>query len=261
MNGMPENERPAPEYDGFARFYHRHWSSSPYYREAEAALDHLLFSHVPRGSAVLDLCCGSGIMTGAAVRRGFAVTGIDISGEMLRYARRELPQSAFLQCDARSFALPPLFRGAFSTFESMNHILTGGGLEEVFRRTGAALAAGGIFVFDLLTGEAYENLWNGSYEMSEGGETCILRGRYDPRRRAAWTDVLVIGRGCGRTGSTIRISEKCHEPEEAARALAAAGLAGAELFSASSVGMTGKFGLGRVFLRAFKPGQLDYRRR
>ncbi len=256
MNRMPDMDGPA--YDEFARFYHRHWASSPYYREAQAVLDCLLFSLLPRGSAVLDLCCGTGIMARAAVKRGFAVTGLDISGGMLRYARRELPQSAFLQCDARSFLLPPMFSGAFSTFESMNHILTASGLEQVFSRVSAALAPGGIFVFDLLTEQAYETLWSGSYEMSDVGESCILRGGYDPRRRTAWTDVKIFRRGSGGT-SSARISEKFHDPGETARSLAGAGFADAGLFCADTdLGMTGKFGVGRVFLRAVKPGLLEH---
>lgn len=246
------------EYDGFARFYHRHWASHPYYREAQAALDHLLFSRLTRGSAVLDLCCGTGIMTRAALKRGFSMTGLDISGEMLRYAVQELPQAAFLQCDARSFLLPPLFRGAFSAFESMSHIADAAGLAQVFGNVSAALAGGGSFVFDLLNEQAYLSLWVGRHTIRDRDEICILKGGYDQGRRVAWTDITVFRKEKVWTRSDSTITEKFHEPDEVVRALAGAGFAGIEIFSADrELGMTGKFGLGRIFVRAVKPIQLQ----
>ncbi len=249
----------AAEYDGFARFYHRHWASSPYYRQAQAALDHLLFSRLSPGSSVLDLCCGTGIMTAAALKRGFSLTGLDISGGMLRYAIRDLPHAVFLQCDARSFLLPPLFRGAFSTFESMSHISDPAGLAQVFGNVNAALTEGGIFVFDLLDEQAYLSLWDGRHTIRDGNEICILNGGYDRGRRVAWADITIFWKEKVWNRSDSRITEKCHEPEDVARALAGAGFAGIEIFSADrDLGMTGRFGLGRIFLRACKPVQLQF---
>lgn len=244
----------SPAYDEFARFYHRYWVSSPYYREAQAILDWLLFPYLSGGAAVLDLCCGTGIMAGAALKRGFSVTGLDISGGMLRLAKQDLPRASFRQGDARSFVLPPMFSGAFSTFESMNHITDSDGLDRVFRNVQAALTEGGIFVFDLLTEHAYAALWNGRHSIRDREGLCILGGGYDPERRTAWTDVTIFRKDQGWTRSDSRITEKCHDPADVARALEKAGFAGIEIFSADrELGMTGNFGLGRIFLRACKP--------
>src|SRR5438067_13079017 len=42
---------------------------------------------VGAGKHVLDLCCGTGLVTAAAARRGARVTGLDFSSAMLAEAR------------------------------------------------------------------------------------------------------------------------------------------------------------------------------
>jgi len=56
------------------------------------------------GVDVLDVCCGTGVVTAAAARRGAAVTGLDFSVAMLGEARRAHPGLRFDEGDAE--ALP-----------------------------------------------------------------------------------------------------------------------------------------------------------
>jgi SAM-dependent methyltransferase len=56
------------------------------------------------GSRVLDVCCGTGIATAAAARRGAVATGLDFSAAMLEQARRSHREIVFDQGDAE--ALP-----------------------------------------------------------------------------------------------------------------------------------------------------------
>lgn len=59
----------------------------------------------PPGARVVDLGCGSGGLTGQLAARGYRVTGVDASAEMLALARTRWPDVPFLLADARSFAL------------------------------------------------------------------------------------------------------------------------------------------------------------
>src|SRR5207248_5148523 len=59
---------------------------------------------VGAGKHVLDLCCGTGLVTAAAARRGARVTGLDFSSAMLAEARKANPQLQFEEGDAE--ALP-----------------------------------------------------------------------------------------------------------------------------------------------------------
>ncbi len=55
---------------------------------------------------VLDLCCGTGVVAAAAVKRGAAVTGLDFSAAMLAEARRANPQLAFDHGDTEALPYP-----------------------------------------------------------------------------------------------------------------------------------------------------------
>ena len=85
----------AGEYDAtFAR------ASEPY---AEALLD---AAGVGAGTRLLDLCCGTGVVTGAAVGRGAVPTGVDFSPAMLAEARRAHPRLQFDEGDAEALPYP-----------------------------------------------------------------------------------------------------------------------------------------------------------
>lgn len=53
----------------------------------------------------IDLGCGTGILTKALKDKGFDVTGLDASEEMLAQARNNYPDIKFLQADAVNFTL------------------------------------------------------------------------------------------------------------------------------------------------------------
>jgi hypothetical protein len=105
------------DYDGFAWFYEKYWGGA-YYDRVFGVLEELLLKDLRPGARILDLCCGTGHLSVRLAERGFDVTGLDISGGMLAFAREKLPGAEFIQADARSFSLPESFAAAVSGFES-----------------------------------------------------------------------------------------------------------------------------------------------
>jgi len=87
-------------YDAVAGMYHALWNHL-YLPAAMPALERLLFSRVPAGGRVLDLCCGSGHVTRELVGRGYRVTGVDSSAGLIALATRDLPGVDFQVQDAR----------------------------------------------------------------------------------------------------------------------------------------------------------------
>jgi len=64
-----------------------------------------LVSRLPRGGHVLDVATGTGLVAGELIRRGFEVTGVDQSAEMLAVARRRF-EGAVELVEASASALP-----------------------------------------------------------------------------------------------------------------------------------------------------------
>jgi SAM-dependent methyltransferase len=61
---------------------------------------------VAPGMAVLDLCCGAGLIAGEAAARGAVVTGLDFSPAMLAEARAAHPALHFAEGDAEAMPFP-----------------------------------------------------------------------------------------------------------------------------------------------------------
>ena len=69
---------PDSSYDEIAVMYHALWATS-YLPAAEPALEKLFFARLVPPAHVLDVCCGSGHVTSTLVKRGYRVTGVDVS--------------------------------------------------------------------------------------------------------------------------------------------------------------------------------------
>lgn len=97
------------------------------------------------GAAVLDLGCGSGHPVAAhLLARGHAVTGLDLSDQMLAIARDALPAGRWIQGDMRLLALGETF-AAVIAWDSFFH-LTAGEQRATLGRISAHLAPGGQFL-------------------------------------------------------------------------------------------------------------------
>ncbi|HEX8985598.1 MAG TPA: class I SAM-dependent methyltransferase, partial [Bryobacteraceae bacterium] len=187
--------------------------------------------------------------------RGFQVTGLDGSHEMLACARRQAPGAEFLLEDARDFTLPAVYEAALSTFDSLNHVLTLAGLDSVFENVARALAPGGLFVFDLNMQEAFESLWRGSFSSVEDEAVGITSGSYDAAEKIGSAQVTLFrkeGAGVWRRDD-VTVREKCYSLEEIRAALARAGFTAIETHEAWELGMRGDIALGRTFFFAVRP--------
>jgi len=90
-------------------------------REAGPELS-LLTGQLCDGAAVLDIGCGAGVPVAKTLAQRFAVTGVDISGEMINRARTNVPQATFILGDIMSVELPPSRFDAAVAFYSIFHL-------------------------------------------------------------------------------------------------------------------------------------------
>lgn len=133
--------------------------------EAECNLIEGLFQRHGQGAikSILDLGCGTGNHAIQLARRGYRVTGVDLSPEMLVHAAGkavavqllgEEGSPHFVQGDARSIDLDQQFDAVIMMFAVLGYQLTNTDLLATLRTVRQHLRPGGIFVFDVWYGPA-----------------------------------------------------------------------------------------------------------
>ncbi len=236
-------------YDDFAWFYNRYWNEE-FHSLAFPLLERIWLPRLPRKGRILDVCCGTGYLAGLLTARGYRVTGIDASAQMIAYARKNVPTAAFQIADASQFRVLGKFDGAVSTFDSLNHILTEEALQAAFKRTAAALKPGAPFAFDMLLESAYQTNWTDAFSLVRDDHLLVLSGSgFDFRTRLAHCHITMFRLSEGVwTRRDVEVQERCYTTKEIDAALSCAGFEQTACYDARDLGMGGQLGLGRTFV-------------
>ncbi len=239
-------------YDEIAEMYHSLWADW-YLPAAMPALEQLFFANLRPGARLLDLCCGSGHVTKELVKRGYRVTGIDNSQELIALAKKELPGTDLRVQDATALSLEASYDAVLSTFDSLNHILSLDRLQRVFESVHRILEPCGLFVFDMNLAEAYSmDLREWSVEMDEH-RVGMVRGKYDPVSQIAFTELIWFVKtnedNLWRQHRSI-VEQRCYPQSEILLCLNRVGFQHVEAISAKNAGITSDLGLGRMFFVA-----------
>jgi SAM-dependent methyltransferase len=131
--------------------------------EAECDLLEEAFRRYATGKVhtILDLGCGTGSHAIPLAQRGYAVTGVDLSEDMLTHARQKaqaLPTDVqpptFLQGDARSVDADQTFDAVLMMFAVLGYQLENKDVSAALRTVHKHLRPGGMFIFDVWYGPA-----------------------------------------------------------------------------------------------------------
>jgi SAM-dependent methyltransferase len=102
---------------------------------------------------LLEPACGSGRLVVEMARRGFDVTGFDLSEPSLEYLRGELKRrklkAKVQKADMTRFRLPKRFDGAFCTYNSFRVLTTEAAARSFLQSMAGAVRPGGIFFLGL----------------------------------------------------------------------------------------------------------------
>ncbi len=192
---MPNAYRKNLAYIHDAGFGHFARSAAP------VLLDSLKRGGFERG-LVVDLGCGSGILSKVVSDAGYDVLGIDISDAMIALAQRRVRHGQFLTGSLLTAHIPSCVAVA-AVGECLNYLFDAGHsrpkLRALFRRIYRALAPGGLFLGDIAepgrgTSGVGKSFW-------QGDDWVILVASREDRRRRILTrksplfavSVLVIG--------------------------------------------------------------------
>ena len=158
MKNMTSGNGTYQAYTGFAEVYDRFMENVPY-DDWEAWISSQLEASGYAGQLVLELGCGTGIMTERLAARGYDMIGVDLSEDMLAEAMEKRSLSGhnilYLQQDMRGFELYGTVAAVVCICDSLNYITARRDLTQVFRLVNNYLDPGGLFLFDFNTPAAY----------------------------------------------------------------------------------------------------------
>ncbi|MCR5747350.1 MAG: methyltransferase domain-containing protein [Lachnospiraceae bacterium] len=130
---------------------------------------------------ICDLGCGSGTLTTMLSDRGYDMTGIDSSNEMLQeaLAKKGKRDILYLGQDIREFELYGTMRAIVSSCDALNYIISKNELKKVFRLAANYLDPAGLFIFDIHTSAYYEKLGNNTFSDTTERSAYIWDNSYD----------------------------------------------------------------------------------
>lgn len=186
-------------YTAFAKVYDRFMENVPYDKWGdfiEYVVDKYGISKPSRDSVdalesernlVLDMGCGTGVLTEIMYNKGYDMIGVDISQEMLDVAlRRKLAKYVndtdtediaseagilYLCQDMCELDLYSTIGTVYSTCDSINYLIEDEEVEACFDRVSNYLYPEGLFIFDVNTVHKYRDVI-GDVTIAENAEEC-----------------------------------------------------------------------------------------
>lgn len=126
----------------------------------------------------LDIACGSGRLTAMLSAKGFSMTGLDSSEEMLNLAavraRKARANILLLSGDINRLKLAKKYDSVFSTCDGLNYVTSEENLFKLFEEVYNALTEGGTFVFDMSTLSKAKNVLDGNTFYEDTDEYTLL---------------------------------------------------------------------------------------
>jgi SAM-dependent methyltransferase len=186
--------------DTYADAYDALYADKDYDQECDL-IEAMARRFAVHGDKVLDLGSGTGRHAAVLARRGFRVTGIDLSSQMVAIARERidglgLSEVAFEVGDIRSATVDGgPFDIALLMFAVLGYQSSDDDVIRTLSNARAHLRTGGLLVFDVWNGQAVEAIGPSARAKTvhRDGETIVRRaqGTLQPERRMCVVDYEV----------------------------------------------------------------------
>lgn len=189
---------------------------------------------------VVDCACGTGELTLRLARAGYAVTGQDVSPEMLavaaekaRMARLNIP---FIRQDMRKLSLHRRVDAIVSACDGVNYLASRTALSEFAQAAYASLKPGGLLLFDASSRYKLSTvLGNNTFALDEADSAYIWQNAYDPETKLIRMDLTFftrMGEGEAYERFTEEHLQRAHSEREIRAALTGAGFETVEAYEA-----------------------------
>lgn len=112
-----------------------------------------IFNSIHKPGKILEIGCGTGNYTKILLERGYKITGLDISENMLIKAKQKCACD-FVRGDMRDFVVNGKFDACIAMFAVMGYVTENSDIVKALKNIRAHLEPNGLFVFDVWNGLA-----------------------------------------------------------------------------------------------------------
>lgn len=141
--------------------------------EATKAWVDFIEPHI-EGNKILELACGSGEITIALAKKGFAIEASDLSAAMIEEAKKkpDADKVNFFVMDMCNFIVDKKYNGILCLCDSINYLLSEEVIAKLFKDVYDRLEECGTFIFDMHTPDRLYEFEDEFYEQGivEGHE-------------------------------------------------------------------------------------------
>jgi SAM-dependent methyltransferase len=139
--------------------------------------------------SVLEIGCGAGHLSSRFLEAGYRYTGLDLSPDMLRIARRDHPEARFIRGDMRNFAGGRRFDAVLITGRTFSHLLRNGDVLDTLESAHRALKSRGLLGFDCFRADrVFLDAGRESVQTIKRGDTLFRRlSRTSPNLATGWS--------------------------------------------------------------------------
>lgn len=180
-------------YKDLAAVYDKLMEDTPY--QAWADFFHeIIEEKLPGKKRILDLGAGTASISSLLAQKGYQLTNLDLSQEMLDqakkvFAKKDL-QGDFIQMDMREINFSSLYDTIISSFDTLNYFTDQEEIQELFKKAYFALDKKGLFIFDMNSLYKFEEfLGSEVYTYNTEELVYIWENNYNPNREIIEIDI------------------------------------------------------------------------
>lgn len=197
-------------YTSFAEVYDQLMDNVNYERWADLYRE-ILMAYGVAGGKMCECACGTGSLTIPLQKRGYMMTGVDLSQEMLWIAAQKARKLGmgipFVQQDMRKLHLHRQMDAVIATCDGVNYLHEDKDVMAFFIAAYNALRPGGVLVFDVSTPWKLENLRGDQIICEDRSDvTYMWQNRFDKLRGLLDMHLCIFLRQ--KDGSYRRIDEE-----------------------------------------------------
>lgn len=146
---------------------------------------------------ILELACGTGNITNRLIKKGYDVVGVDISSDMLTFAKQKANElglrSNYLNQDMIDLEITKSFDCVLCLCDGFNYILDSQDLNLIFYKVYNILQEGGYFIFDISSYHKISNiLGNNTYAENYDHVSYIWENYFDDKTNICELDLTIF---------------------------------------------------------------------